>query len=58
MKNREGYTDNTTEHVIRNASRIPHHINEVYKALDCVESLHSMEIIGLRDKKTGKKLGL
>ena len=32
MKNREGYTDNTTEHVIRNASRIPHHINEVYKA--------------------------
>ena len=55
MKNSEGYTDNTAEQAIKNAGRMPRHIHEIYKALECVASLHSMEIIGLRDKKTGKE---
>ena len=37
------------------SSYIPRHINEVYAALNKVASLHSLEIVGLRDKKTGKE---
>lgn len=55
MKNSEGYTDNTAGQAIRNVTRMPYHIHEIYRALECVASLHSMEIIGLRDKKTGKE---
>lgn len=53
--NREGYRDDVAETAIRNVTYIPRHINEVYAALNKVASLHSLEIVGLRDKKTGKE---
>lgn len=40
---------------VRNASYIPRHVNDIYNALNQVASLHSLEIVGLRDKKTGKE---
>lgn len=55
MKNSEGYPDSTAEQAIRNVTRMPHHIYEIYKALECVASLHGLEIIGIRDRKTGKE---
>ena len=55
MKNSEGYTDNTAGQAIKNIGKMPHHIYEVYRALECLASLHSLEIIGLKDRKTGKE---
>lgn len=52
--NHEGYKDPTAEKAVRNASKMPKAIREVYKALNEVASLQGLEIIGLRDKKTGK----
>lgn len=40
---------------VRNASYIPRHVNDIYNALNQVASLHSFEIIGLRDKNSGKE---
>ena len=37
------------------AERMPAKIYEVYKALSHVASLHGLEIIGLRDKYSGKE---
>lgn len=53
--NREGYRDDVAETAIRNVTYISRHINEVYAALNKVASLHSLEIVCLRDKKTGKE---
>lgn len=53
--NREGYPDRTAEEAVRNASYIPRHVNDIYNALNQVASLHSFEIIGLRDKNSGKE---
>lgn len=55
MKNNEGYTDNTAGQAIKNAEKMPYHIYEIYKALERIASLHSLEIIGLKDRKTGKE---
>lgn len=55
MKNSEGYPDNTAEQAIKNVSRMPHHIHEVYEALNRVASLHGIEIIGIKDRKTKKE---
>ncbi len=52
--NAEGYRDPTADKAVRNASRMPQYIYEVFKALNTVANLHGFEIIGLRDKKTGK----
>lgn len=52
--NHEGYKDPTAEKAVRNASKMPKAIRAVYKVLNEVASLQGLEIIGLRDKKTGK----
>ena len=54
MKNQEGYPDPTAGRAIHNANKMPKAIKEVYDILDKVASLHGLEIIGLRDKKTKK----
>lgn len=55
MKNSEGYTDNTAGQAIKNVGKMPYHIHEVYRALECIASLHGLEIVGLKDRKTGKE---
>lgn len=52
--NHEGYKDPTADKAVRRASRMPKAIYAVFKVLNEVASLHGLEIIGLRDKKTGK----
>ena len=54
-KNREGYPDPTAGKAIRAAERMPTHIFNVYDVLNREAGLHGLEIIGLRDKKTGKE---
>jgi len=55
VKNNEGYTDSTAGQALKNIGKMSHHIYEVYKALDCVAGLYNLEIIGLKDRKTGKE---
>lgn len=52
--NKDGYKDPTADDAVRNASRVPKHVRDVFRALQTVESLHGYEITGLRDKKIGK----
>ena len=54
-KNKEGYPDPTEGEAIRRASRMPTHIYNVSCALNAVAGLHGLEIMGLRDKNTGKE---
>lgn len=54
-KNKEGYPDPTEGEAIRRASRMPTHIYNVSCALNAVAGLHGLEIMGLRDKKTGRE---
>lgn len=54
-KNHEGYADPTAGKAIRNAARMPTKIYEVYEALNKVARLSGFEIIGLRDRFTGKE---
>lgn len=54
-KNKEGYADPTAGKAIRAAGRMPTHIHNISCALDTVAGLHGLEIVGLRDKKTGKE---
>lgn len=53
--NHEGYYDPTAGKAIENTERMPTKIYEVYKALSRVASLHGLEIVGLRDKYSGKE---
>ena len=53
--NHEGYRDPTPEQAIRNASKIPKRVKDVLRAMNTVAGLHGYEIIGLRDRKTGKE---
>lgn len=55
MKNAEGYPDPTAGDAIRACGRMPTHIYNVYSVINNVAGLHGLEIIGLRDKKTGKE---
>lgn len=34
---------------------MPHKIRKIYNALNHIASLHSLEVVGIRDKKTGKE---
>ena len=54
-KNNEGYSDPTAGKAVRAAGRMPTHIYNVSCALNAVAGLHGLEIMGLRDKKTGKE---
>ena len=53
--NCDGYYDPTAGKAIENTERMPTKIYENYKALSHVASLHGLEIIGLRDKYSGKE---
>lgn len=53
--NGEGYRDPTADQAVKNASRMPKHVREVYRALQIVANLQGFEIIGLRDRRTGKE---
>ena len=55
-KNNEGYPDPTAGKAIKAAGRMPTHIYNVSCALNAVAGLHGLEIMGLRDKKTGKRV--
>lgn len=54
-KNNEGYPDPTAGKAIRRAGHMPTRIWNIYQALNSVAGLHGLEIMGLKDKKTGKK---
>lgn len=53
-KNSEGYSDPTAGEAIRNTTRMPPHIWNVYKMLDAAAGIAGLELTGVRDKKTGK----
>ncbi len=52
--NREGYRDPTAEQAIRNASKVPKYVNDIFQALNMIARLHNLEITELRDRKTGR----
>lgn len=52
--NREGYRDPTAEQAINNADKLPRHIKEIFRALNTVAGMHSLEITEMRDVKSGK----
>lgn len=54
-KNSEGYSDPTAGKAMRSADRMPMHVWNVYCVLNQVAGLHGFEIVGLRDRKTGKE---
>lgn len=53
--NKEGYSDPTAERAVHNASRIPKHIRSIYRMLNAAAGVSGLEIIGLRDKETGRE---
>lgn len=53
--NHEGYKDPTAEQAVHNASKMPRRIRDVVCALNTVASLHGLEIMVVRDRKTGKE---
>lgn len=55
MKNGEGYSDPTAGKAIANASKLPRHIKDIFRALNTVARKHGLEITELRDVKTGRK---
>lgn len=56
MKNGEGYPDPTAGKAIKSSIRMPTHIYNIYSVINNVAGLHGLEITGLRDKKTGKRM--
>ena len=55
IMNKEGYPDPTAEKAVHNASRIPKYIRSIYKMLNAAAGVSGLEIIGLRDKETGRE---
>lgn len=55
--NHEGYRDPTAEQAVRNAEKIPRRIKDVMRAMNAVASLYGLEIVTVRDRKTGRKWG-
>ena len=54
-KNSEGYPDPTAGKAVRAAGHMPTYIYNICCALNSVAGLHGLEIMGLRDKKTGRE---
>lgn len=55
MSNAEGYHDPTADTAIHNAAKMPRRIKDVHRALQAVAGLHGLEIIALRDRRTGER---
>ena len=53
--NHEGYRDPTADQAVRNAEKIPRRIKDVMRAMNAVASLHGLEIVTVRDRKTGQE---
>ena len=54
MKKGEGYRDPKASKAIANAGKIPRYIKDIFRALNMVASMHSLEIAETRDIKTGR----
>lgn len=54
-KNNEGYPDPTAGKAVRSAGRMPTHIYNAFCVLNNTAGLLGLEIIGIRDRKTGKE---
>ena len=54
MKNGEGYRDPTASQAIANVSKMPRYIKDIFRTLNVVASMHSLEITEMRDIKTGR----
>ena len=52
--NKEGYRDPTAEQAISNANKLPRYIKEIFRALNTVAGMHSLEITEMRDVKSGR----
>ena len=55
--NKEGYRDPTADQAVHNVSRMPRRIKDVVRALNTVASLHGLEIVVVRDRRTGQEWG-
>lgn len=53
--NAEGYKDPTAERAIRKYNRMPHRIKETISVLNSMANLIGLEIVSVRDKRTGKE---
>lgn len=53
--NHEGYRDPTADQAVRNTEKIPRRIKDVMRAMNAVASLHGLEIVTVRDRKTGQE---
>lgn len=53
--NHEGYRDPTADQAVRNTDKIPRRIKDVMRAMNTVASLHGLEIVTARDRKSGKE---
>ena len=53
--NHEGYRDPTADQAVRNTDKIPRRIKDVMRAMNAVASLHGLEIVMVRDRKTGQE---
>ena len=53
--NHEGYRDPTADQAVHNAEKIPRRIKDVMRAMNAVASLHGLEIVMVRDRKTRKE---
>lgn len=56
--NKEGYRDPTADQAVHNVSRMPRRIKDVVRALNTVASLHGLEIVVVRDRRTGQEWGV
>lgn len=55
--NGEGYKDSTADMAVHRASKMPKRIKDIVKALNQVISIHGLEIVVVRDKRTGREWG-
>lgn len=54
MKNGEGYQDPTASQAIANAGKIPRYIRDILEKLNEAARIHDLEVIVMRDTKTGR----
>lgn len=58
FKNGEGYPDPTAAGAIREADKVPDHVNWYIKTIKEIASLIGLEMVGrvcIKDKKTGRE---
>lgn len=53
--NHEGYRDPTAEQAIRNVEKTPRRIMDVIQAINDITTRFGLEVVRVRDLKTGKE---